>query len=177
MKKNKIKRFIVMVVILFISYLLQCTVFQKLTLASIKPNLLLIITASIGFMRGQKEGMFLGFFSGLLIDIQFGTMLGFYALIYLIVGYINGMFQKMYYDDNIKLPLCLIAGSELFYGITVYLFMFMLRSEFKFLYYLNHIIIPELIYTIAVTIGLYPLILFINHKLEAEEKRSASKFV
>ena len=160
MKKNKIKRFIVMVVILFISYLLQCTVFQKLTLASIKPNLLLIITASIGF-----------------IDIQFGTMLGFYALIYLIVGYINGMFQKMYYDDNIKLPLCLIAGSELFYGITVYLFMFMLRSEFNFLYYLNHIIIPELIYTIAVTIGLYPLILFINHKLEAEEKRSASKFV
>ena len=97
MKKNKIKRFIVMVVILFISYLLQCTVFQKLTLASIKPNLLLIITASIGFMRGPKEGMFLGFFSGLLIDIQFGTMLGFYALIYLIVGYINGMFQKMYY--------------------------------------------------------------------------------
>ena len=101
MKKNKIKRFIVMVVILFVSYLLQCTVFQKLTLASIKPNLLLIITASIGFMRGSKEGMFLGFFSGLLIDIQFGTMLGFYALLYLIIGYINGMFQKMYYDDNI----------------------------------------------------------------------------
>ena len=60
-------------------------------------------------MRGPKEGMFLGFFSGLLIDIQFGTMLGFYALLYLIVGYINGMFQKMYYDDNIKvatLPDC-----------------------------------------------------------------------
>ena len=100
MKKNKIKRFIVMVVILFISYLLQCTVFQKLTLASIKPNLLLIITASIGFMRGQKEGMFLGFFSGLLIDIQFGTMLGFYALIYLIVGYINDEKDNIKISDN-----------------------------------------------------------------------------
>lgn len=177
MKKNKIIRLLVMIVILFVCYLLQCTVFQNLTLASIKPNLLLIITASIGFMRGSKEGMFLGFFSGLLIDIQFGTIIGAYALIYLVIGYVNGMFQKMYYDDNIKLPLCLIAGSEFFYGIIIYLFMFMLRSEFNFLYYLNHIIIPELIYTIAITLGLYPLILFVNHKLEAEEKRSASKFV
>lgn len=177
MKKDKIKRLLAMIVILFVCYLLQCTVFQNLTLASIKPNILLILTASIGFMRGSKEGMFIGFFSGLLIDIQFGTIIGFYALIYLVIGYINGMFQKMYYDDNIKLPLCLIAGSEFLYGISIYLFLFMLRSEFNFLYYLNHIIIPELIYTIVVTLGLYPLILFINHKLEAEEKRSASKFV
>lgn len=177
MKKDKIKRLLAMIVILFVCYLLQCTVFQNLTLASIKPNILLILTASIGFMRGSKEGMFIGFFSGLLIDIQFGTIIGFYTLIYLVIGYINGMFQKMYYDDNIKLPLCLIAGSEFLYGISIYLFLFMLRSEFNFLYYLNHIIIPELIYTIVVTLGLYPLILFINHKLEAEEKRSASKFV
>ncbi len=177
MKKDKIKRLVVTIVILFVCYLLQCTVFQNLTLASIKPNLLLIVTASYGFLRGSKEGMFLGFFSGLLIDIQFGTIIGFYALVYLVIGYINGMFQKMYYDDNIKLPLCLIAGSEFVYGVTIYLFMFMLRSEFDFPYYLNHIIIPELIYTIVVTLGLYPLILFINHKLEAEEKRSASKFV
>ena len=48
---------------------------------------------------------------------------------------------------------------------------------FDFLFYLNKIIIPELIYTIGITLILYPLILFINHKLEAEEKRSASKFV
>ncbi len=177
MKKDKIKRLVVTIVILFVCYLLQCTVFQNLTLASIKPNLLLIVTASYGFLRGSKAGMFLGFFSGLLIDIQFGTIIGFYALVYLVIGYINGMFQKMYYDDNIKLPLCLIAGSEFVYGVTIYLFMFMLRSEFDFPYYLNHIIIPELIYTIVVTLGLYPLILFINHKLEAEEKRSASKFV
>ena len=31
--------------------------------------------------------------------------------------------------------------------------------------------------TIVITLGVYPLLLFINHKLEAVEKRSASKFV
>ncbi len=177
MKKMKAKRIGITAVTVLICYLLQCTVFPHLTLASIKPNLMIIVTAAFGFMRGPKEGMLVGFFSGLMIDIQFGGVLGFYALIYLLLGFINSLFEQVYYDEDIKLPLVLIGASEFLYGLVIYLLMFMLRSEFDFIYYLSHIIIPELIYTIVVALGLYPLILFINHKLEAEEKRSASKFV
>ncbi len=177
MKAMKIKRFFITAVIIIAAYLLQCTVFSSLELAGIKPNLLIIITASFGFMRGSREGMLVGFVSGLLADIQFGDMIGFYALIYLLVGFINGLFQRLYFDEDIKLPLFLISMSEFLYGIIVYFLTYLLRSDFNFLLYLNKIILPELIYTIVITLGLYPLILFINHKLEAEEKRSASKFV
>lgn len=177
MKAMKIKRFLITAVIIIAAYLLQCTVFSSLELAGIKPNLLIIVTASFGFMRGSREGVLVGFVSGLLADIQFGDMIGFYSLIYLLVGYINGMFQRLYFDEDIKLPLFLIAISEFLYGIIVYFLTYLLRSDFNFLLYLNKIILPELIYTIVITLGLYPLILFINHKLEAEEKRSASKFV
>ncbi|HJC38649.1 MAG TPA: rod shape-determining protein MreD [Candidatus Mediterraneibacter faecigallinarum] len=177
MKAMKIKRFFITAVIIIAAYLLQCTVFSSLELAGIKPNLLIIITASFGFMRGSREGMLVGFVSGLLADIQFGDMIGFYALIYLLVGFINGLFQRLYFDEDIKLPLFLISISEFLYGIIVYFLTYLLRSDFNFLLYLNKIILPELIYTIVITLGLYPLILFINHKLEAEEKRSASKFV
>lgn len=177
MKSLKIRRVLVTAVVVLSCFLLQCMLFPHLALASIKPNLMLIVTAAYGFMRGPKEGMLIGFFSGLLIDVQFGNILGFYALIYLLIGYINGLFEQMYFDEDIKLPLILITISEFAYGMVIYLLMFLLRSEFDFLHYLNHIIIPELIYTIAVTIPLYPIILFINHKLDAEEKRSASKFV
>lgn len=177
MKLMKAKRIAVTAVILIVCYLLQCTLFPHLALASVKPNLMLIITAAFGFMRSSKEGMFVGFFSGILMDIQFGNILGFYALIYLLIGFINGLFQQVYYDEDIKLPLALIAASEFLYGMVIYLLMFMLRSEFHFIYYLSHNIIPELIYTIVVALGIYPLILYFNRKLEAEEKRSASKFV
>lgn len=177
MKVMKCKRIVVTAAVILVCYLLQCTLFSALALASIKPNLMIIVTASFGFMRGPKEGMLTGFFSGLLIDIQFGGVLGMYALIYLLIGYINGLFRQIYYDEDIKLPLILIAGSEFVYGLVVYFLMFMLRSEFQFPFYLSHIIVPELIYTIAIALGLYPLILFISHKLAAEEKRSASKFV
>ena len=166
MKKIKLKRFVITVVIMLACYLLQCTLFPSLELASVKPNLLLIVTAAYGFMRGPKTGMWIGFFSGLLIDIQFGTVLGLYALIYLMIGYVNGLFSETYFDEDIKLPLLLIAGSEFVYGLLIYFLMFMLRGEFDFVYYLMHVIIPELIYTVGVTLILYQLILWINQKIK-----------
>lgn len=128
-------------------------------------------------MRGKKEGMMVGFICGLLFDIMFSDLIGFYTLIYTVLGYANGFFRKIFYADDIKLPLILIAASDFIYGNIVCIFMFIMRSRFKYFYYLKSIIIPELIYTILVTLILYSLILHINKKLEAKEQRSASKFV
>ena len=120
MKRMKVKRIFITALVILVAYVLQCTVFPVLDIAGIKPNLLLIVTASFGFMRGSKSGMLVGFLSGLLIDIQFGKMIGFYALIYLVVGFLNGLFEQMFYDEDIKLPLFLIAVSDFLYGITIY---------------------------------------------------------
>lgn len=171
------KRKIVTIAIILVCFLLESTVFHGLALGSVTPNLLIVVTSSFGFMRGKKEGMMVGFISGLLVDIMFNDLIGFYALIYMVLGYLNGFFRKIFYDDDIKLPLILIAASDFLYGNIVCIFMFVMRSKFHYFYYLKSVIIPELIYTILVTIVLYQIILYINKKLEAEEKRSASKFV
>ncbi|MBQ8803547.1 MAG: rod shape-determining protein MreD [Tyzzerella sp.] len=171
------RRKIVTVCIIIVCFLLESTVFQALDFGSITPNLLIVITSAFGFMRGKREGMFVGFISGLICDVMFGELLGFYALVYTILGYLNGFFRRIFYPEDIKLPLILIAASDFIYGNIVWIFMFVLRSRFNYLYYLRNIILPELIYTILVTLVLYQLILQINQKLEAEEKRSASKFV
>lgn len=171
------KRKIITACIIIVCFLLQSTLFENLALAFIKPNLMIIVTASFGFMRGKKEGMVVGFISGLLIDVIFGDLVGFYALIYCVLGYVNGFFRKIFYDDDIKLPIILITASDFIYGNIVWLFMFVMRSRFRYFYYLKSVIIPELIYTVLITLVLYQIILFINKKLEVEEKRSASKFV
>ena len=87
------------------------------------------------------------------------------------------LLRKSFFPDDIKLPLFLISASDFCYNILVYLFLFFLRGRFQFGYYLLHIILPELVYTILITIVLYFIILKINQKLESIEKRSASKFV
>ena len=107
------RRKVVVTVIIMICFLLQTTVFQALSFASISPNLLIVAVSSFGFMRGKKEGMFIGFFSGLLIDLFFGDVLGFYALLYMYVGYVNGFFRAIFFQDDIKLPMLLISASDL----------------------------------------------------------------
>ena len=171
------KRKIITGLIILICFLLESTVFHNLRFASISPNLMLIITSAFGFMRGKKTGMTVGFFCGLFVDLFWGSTLGFHMLIYTVIGYLNGTFKRLFYDEDIKLPIILIGASELIYGFIIYGCIYMLRGDFSFGNYLLHIILPELVYTILVTLVLYQIILKINRKLEAEEQRSASRFV
>ena len=78
---------------------------------------------------------------------------------------------------HLKLPLVLISGSELIYGGIICFCGYILKGDFSFGTYLIHIILPELVYTILATLIVYQIILHINKKLEAEEQRSASRFV
>ena len=162
-------RKIIVAAFIMICFILQCSVFTSLAFAGIVPNLLIVLTSSFGFMRGEKEGLVIGFFCGLLNDIFFGGFLGFYALLMMYIGYLNGKFCKIFYPEDIKLPLALIVISDLSYGIICYVLTFMLRGRFHFSYYFPHIILPEVLYTILITLLLYPLILKVNEKLEKRE--------
>ena len=170
------KRKIIIAVIIIVCFLLQCTVFKSLEIASISPNLLIVVTAAFGFMRGQKEGLFVGFFCGLLLDLLSGNALGFYALIYMFIGFVNGFFKRIFFPDEIRLPVILIALSDFSCNLVIYFILFWFRGRFTFGYYLMHIIFPELVYTMVVAILLYFILLKINQKLEEIERRSETKF-
>ncbi len=143
--KLKLKRGLITALLIFICFLLQCTVFRSLAFGGIVPNLLIVLTASFGFMRGEKTGLLIGFFCGLLVDIFFGNTIGFYGLLYMYIGYMNGKFCTIFYPQDIKLPIALILGSDLFYGFICYVIMFLLRSRFDLGYYFLNIILPEII--------------------------------
>ena len=96
---------------------------------------MIVLTASYGFMRGEKSGLIVGFFCGLLADIFFGGLLGLYAMIYMYIGYLNGKFNRVFYPDDIRLPLVLILISDFVYGIISYMTLFLLRGRFHFSYY------------------------------------------
>lgn len=138
---------------------------------------MIVLTASFGFMRGEKTGLIMGFACGFLADVFFGNVLGLNAMIYMYIGYANGKFNRIFYQEDIKLPLGLIFLSDLAYGFLYYITLFLMRGRFNIGYYFIHIILPEVVYTILVTLLLYPLVLWINKKLEELEKRSARKFV
>ena len=170
-------RKIVITLMVIVCFVLQSTVMQWISLGNVGPNLLIIITSAYGFMRGKKSGLLVGFFSGLLTDIFFGEVIGFYAVIYMYIGYGNGLFHKIFFPEDIKLPLFLIIVSDFLYGMTVYALTYLLRGRFEVVFYLQNIIVPELIYTIIVTFIFYPINLKLMHRFDEIEKRREKKFV
>ena len=174
---SSILRKVIVTLFVVLCFILQCSVFNSLALGGIIPNLMIILTSSFGFMRGEKEGLLIGFSCGLLCDSFFGSFLGFYARVIMYIGLVNGKFSRSFYPEDIKLPLALIIVSDISYGLICYILMFLLRGRFHFPYYFTSVILPEALYTIVVTIILYPLFLKINQKLEEKEKRSAEKCV
>ena len=171
------RRKITVFIIVLVCFLLQTTLFQSISFLTVAPNLLIIVTASFGFMRGKKEGMYIGFLCGARIDILYAQILGGYALLFMYIGYLNGFFRKLFFPEDFKLPMVLIAASDFLYNFMIYFFLFLFRNRLEFTYYLSHVILPELVYTLLMMIILYFIILKINRRLEEIEKRSAAKFV
>ncbi len=166
------RRRICMCLLIFLCFLLQSTLFKTFSIGDISPNLLLILTVSFALMRGKREGMFVGFAGGLLSDLMFGSTVGLTSLLYVIIGYLCGYCYRIFYDDDIKMPVLLIALSDIGYGIGEYGLGFLLRGRIDFFYYFGRIIIPEMIYTVVITLITYRLLLLLNRKLERAEQRS-----
>ena len=170
------RKLLMMVTILF-CFILQSTVFPAISMGGVVPNIFIIIASTYGFMRDETEGLLAGFFCGILCDVFYGNILGFYALLYMMICFINGKFCRIFYPEDIKLPIALITLSELSFSTVCYILLFLLNGRFNVLWYFMHLILPELIYTILVTLVLYPVILFVNQKLDAFERKRAQKFV
>lgn len=163
------RRKVSLAVLILLVFILQGTVFRALSIASIAPNLLLIVTVSFGFMRGKKEGLFVGFFCGILIDIFYGNMIGFYALIYMYIGFLNGFLYNIFYDEDVKMPVILVGISDFLYGIVIYGLQFLLRGRLDVFSYLKNIILPEVMYTVLVTMILYRLLYKLNDWITENE--------
>lgn len=169
------KRIIFIIFLTITFFVLQGTLFGTISFGNIHPNLLLILAVSLGLMGGKRTGMLVGFFSGLMMDIFMGSYIGFYSLLLMYTGYISGTFNRIFYPEDIKLPMIMIALSDLIYGFFCYCFLFLLRGKLDIGYYFFHICIPECVYTLVVTIIAYPLILGLYNLLSSKPGKKGTE--
>ena len=98
-------------------------------------------------------------------------------MIYLYIGFLSGLFKRIFYGDDLKLPLALIGTCDIVYGLIIYGIWFLVRKQFAFGYYFFNVIMPEAVYTVLVSIFLYYIILKINQWFDKDEKRSVRDLV
>jgi len=115
-----LRRYITIFVLLIINFLLQTTVFRYIEIAHMVPNLILVVTVAAGLLYGRKCGIFAGVISGLLTDALYGSVIGIGILIYSVVGYLCGAASKLYFEEDLTVPIVAIAGSDVIYGVLYY---------------------------------------------------------
>ncbi len=105
------------------------------------------------------------------MDLYFAGPFGFFTLLFIWIGYINGRLSVFFYDEYIVLPVIVCMISEVMYNVFIYVFRFLIRDKFEVLYYLKNIVIPEVIITLIFTLLLYRFLLWYNKKLRILDSR------
>ncbi|MCR5295550.1 MAG: rod shape-determining protein MreD [Lachnospiraceae bacterium] len=144
------------------AFLLESTLFADTSVFAAAPNILLIITVSIGFLRGKSYGALTGFICGLLYDLVFGPVVGLNALLFVLMGYISGSFCKVFFEDNLRVPVLMTGILDTAYNFIIYILFFLLRGKTSFFLYCIRCICPEVVFTVIMTILLYRLIYATN---------------
>ena len=162
---------LVHLLLILVCFLLQGTLMKRIAIGSISPNLILICCISMGLMRGRKSGMWTGFFSGLLIDMFYGSVFGFYAMVYMNIGFFSGYAHRICYDDDLKVPVMLAACADFIYSLGVYALQFLLRGRLDLSVYFVRIILPEMFYTVLLTFFVYRIFYYINYHFMAPARQ------
>lgn len=170
MKKGIVKRVIVLAILIILNFTLQSTIFSSNDMSGITGNLLLVLTVSFGLMRGRKEGMLIGFFSGMLMDTYLLTVLGPFMFLYMSIGYLAGYFEKNFTSVDVSLPMLCAFGAESCYNIYVIFLFFILQGRLNFAEYIKTVVIPDTLITTLLMVILYKLYYLINNKLKEGER-------
>lgn len=174
---KRLRQVIVIAVVLLLGFFIQINFAQFIPSLSCVPNIMLIVVFSLGFLRGPKVGMAVGIVAGLLMDFVQGNIVGFYVLIFVYIGFINGLLKRYFISNVILLPLILCTINEILYHGVMYLFQFRKQAVHTVTEYLRHVVIPEYLVTLIAAVIVYGIVLLIHRKLEKIEKKGEKQFV
>lgn len=135
--------------------ILQSTALNYIAIYGIKPDFLLILVILNGFLRGTREGAFLGFLAGVVQDMAYGGYFGLNALTKMAAGYLAGLGEGRLYRDNRVIAagltwVCTLGAQLLFYLLLITVDIWVPLATA-----LVHIILPAAFYNALVVLVIY----------------------
>lgn len=88
----------------FIGIVLQDTVFNIISVAEGKPDIVLILVVFFALFNGHVKGGFLGVVFGLMEDLMTGRFIGLNAICKGLTGFIIGLLSERLYKNNFFIP-------------------------------------------------------------------------
>lgn len=162
-------RIFVLGLIILINFAIQSALLPHFAIMEVTPDTALILIVSYAILRGDIEGGIFGLAAGLVQDALGGFVIGIFALMGFLTGYICGKPFRDFFKDNYFLPFFVVLMVSLGYQIVLYITTMMLFGHLEFGFYLRTIILPKTIYTASLSVPIYALLHFINGRIERRE--------
>ena len=100
-------------VVLVVAVLVQSTVLARLTLAGVRPDLLVLAVVSVAVATDPVTGAVFGFVAGLVADLLFDLPVGVSALVYTAVGFAVGTVRVYVTSHRPLVHLVLVGAASL----------------------------------------------------------------
>ena len=166
----------VMGALILINFVMQTSVWPQLAIFGAVPDTAVILIVSYGVLRGDVEGAIFGLSAGLLQDIFSGGPIGMFALFGMLIGYVSGKPFRDFFNDNYFLPFFIVLVAIIFQQMAIYVSSFLFLGHLNLAHFAWSIILPTVVYTVALSIPLYSLLHFINERVEKWESERRNLF-
>jgi rod shape-determining protein MreD len=108
-----VRRLLALGVVLVVAVLLQSTVLARLTLAGVRPDLLVLAVVAVAVATDPVTGAVFGFVAGLVADLLFDLPVGVSALVYTAVGFAVGTVRVYLTSHRPLVHLVLVGAASL----------------------------------------------------------------
>jgi rod shape-determining protein MreD len=105
-----VRRLLALAIVLVVAVLVQSTVLARLTVAGVRPDLLVLAVVSVAVATDPTTGAVFGFVAGLVADLLFDLPVGVSALVYVAVGFAVGT-VRVYVTSHRPLVHLVLAGA------------------------------------------------------------------
>ncbi len=162
------------VALLVVAVLLQVIVVSHVSILGVTGDLFLILTVIVAVSRGSLEAAVFGFFAGLIADIAYFSPLGVRSLVYVLAGYLVGVFVARFAISK-PWSVVLLSGVTSFLAQFMYgLFQYVMGPRGGFLTMIGTQMLPEMVLDALITAPLY--VLFVRTGLLPVRHVEAAQF-
>ena len=171
-KLKKIVPTIVLILVFFLIYFLQVNFFNYVTIAGVKPNLFVVFILFIGLFTTGKYAMVAGIICGIYLDLMYSQNIGITAIMFCIVGFLGGYFDKNFSKENRITIMLMVVGCTIIFEVGCY-FLNIIISQFNIeIAIFSRKLAIEVLYNTLLVIVLYPLIQKGGYSIELKFKRN-----
>ena len=112
-----------------------CQSFQVISIRSVSPDFLLLLTIIYALSRGSFKGEILGFFMGLILDLMSGALFGLNAFVFTLAGACAIPFQKIAKLPNIIVFILYIIIVTIIKYVLYHVFFMIYQDTLLFDFY------------------------------------------